>query len=57
VFKRKSRETVPVQEVLRICGYPGDEDMEKKRVEGWEYVKGLEHDWDRDRALQSTVCV
>jgi hypothetical protein len=54
VFKRKSRETVPVPEVLGICGYTGDEKLEKKRLEGWEYVKGLEHDWDKDRALQST---
>jgi hypothetical protein len=53
VFKRKSRETVPVPEVLGICGYTGDEELEKKRLEGWEYVKGLEHDWDKDRALQS----
>jgi hypothetical protein len=55
VFKRKSRETVPVQEVLGICGYSGDEDIEKKRAEGWEYVKGLEHDWDKDRALRSAL--
>lgn len=53
VFKRK-RETVPVSEVLRICGHSGDDgEIERKRAEGWEYVKGLEHDWDRDRALQS----
>ena len=53
MFKRRSRETVPIPEVLGICGYTGDEEIEKKRLEGWEYVKGLEHDWDRDRALQS----
>ena len=53
VFKRRNRETVPVPEVLEICGYTGDENIEKKREEGWEYVKGLEHDWDKDRALQS----
>jgi hypothetical protein len=53
VFKRRSRETVPIPEVLGICGYTGDEEIEKKRLEGWEYVKGLEHDWDRERALQS----
>lgn len=53
VFKRKSRETVPISEVLGICGYTGDEEIEKKRLEGWEYVKGLEQDWDRSRALKS----
>lgn len=53
VFKRKTRETVPVSEALRICGYTIDDDIEKKRLEGWEYVQGLEHDWERDRALQS----
>ena len=55
VFKRRSRETVPVPEVLEICGYVGDEKIEKKREEGWEYVKGLEHDWDKDRVLQSAA--
>lgn len=55
VFKRRNRETVPVHEVLEICGYTGDEKIEKKRAEGWEYVKGLEHDWDKDRALQSAT--
>jgi hypothetical protein len=54
-FKRKTRETVPVNEVLRICGYTIDKDLEKRRVDGWKYVKGLEHDWDKERALQSTV--
>ena len=54
VFKR-GRVTVPVNEVLGICGYSGDEDIEKKRVEGWEYVQGLDHDWDKDTALLSTV--
>jgi hypothetical protein len=53
VFKRRSRETVPIPEVLGISGYTGDEEIEKKRSEGWEYVKGLEQDWDRNRALQS----
>src|SRR5579862_6233342 len=53
VFKRSTRETLPVQEVLKICGYTGDDEIEKKRIEGWEYVQGLEHDWDRDRALKS----
>jgi hypothetical protein len=53
VFKRVTRETVPLQEILRICGYTGDEEIEKKRLEGWQYVQGLEHDWDRDRTLQS----
>ena len=53
VFKRRNRETVPVPEVLEICGYTGDENVEKKREEGWEYVKGLEYYWDKDKALQS----
>jgi len=53
VFKRPTRETVPVPEVLAIYGYTGDQEIEKKRAEGWEYVKGLEHDWHRDRALHS----
>jgi hypothetical protein len=53
VFKRRSRETVPVQEVLELCGYTGDVEIEKRRSDGWEYVKGLEHDWERARALQS----
>jgi hypothetical protein len=53
VFKRKCKETVPIPEVLEICGYTGDEELEKKRLEGWEYVKGLERDWEKDRALQS----
>ena len=53
VFKRRSRETIPVPEALGICGYTGDEEIEKRRTEGWEYVKGLEHDWDKDRVLQS----
>jgi hypothetical protein len=53
VFKRRNKETVPVPEVLEVCGYIGDDEIEKRRAEGWEYVKGLEHDWDRDRALQS----
>jgi hypothetical protein len=53
VFKRKTRETVTVPEALEICGYPVDEEMERRRAAGWEYVKGLEHDWDKDRALES----
>ena len=53
VFKRRSKETVPVNEVLGICGYSGDEEIEKRRAEGWEYVRGLEHDWDKNRALES----
>ena len=53
VFKRKSRETIPVAEVLGICGYTGDEEIERRRAEGWEYVKGLEQDWEKERALQS----
>jgi hypothetical protein len=54
VFKRKRRETVPVPDVLRICGYTGyDDEIERQRAEGWEYVKGLELDWNRDRALHS----
>lgn len=53
VFKRRNKVTVPVQEVLAICGYIGDGEIEKKRAEGWEYAKGLENDWDRNRALQS----
>jgi hypothetical protein len=55
VFKRKTRETVPIPEVLGICGYTGDDEIEKRRGEGWEFVKGLEHDWDRQRALSSAV--
>jgi hypothetical protein len=57
VFKRKSRETVPVAEVLGICNYTGDEEIEKRRAEGWEYVKGLEQDWEKERALQSAQLV
>ena len=53
VFKRKSRETVPIAEVLGICNYTGDEEIERRRAEGWEYVKGLEQDWEKERALQS----
>jgi hypothetical protein len=53
VFKRKTRETVTVPEALEICGYPVDGEMERRRAVGWEYVKGLEHDWDKDRALES----
>jgi len=53
VFKRRTRETVPVGEVLELCGYTGDHEIEKKRVHGWEYVKGLEQDWEKARALQS----
>lgn len=53
VFKRPTRETVPVQEVLALLGYTGDQEIEKKRAEGWEYVKGLEDDWHRDKALHS----
>ena len=53
VFKRRTRETVPVQEVLELCGYTGDDEIEKRRADGWEYVKGLEHDWEKARALQS----
>lgn len=53
VFKRKNRETLPVAEVLSLCGYTGDEEIERRRAEGWEYVKGLEQDWDKERALQS----
>lgn len=53
VFKRKSRETIPVGEVLGICGYTGDQEIERRRAEGWEYVKGLEQDWEKERALES----
>jgi hypothetical protein len=53
VFKRKSRETVPVAEVLGLCGYTGDEEIERRRLVGWEYVKGLEQDWEKERVLQS----
>ena len=53
VFKRKTRETVTVPEALEICGYPVDREMEKRRTMGWEYVKGLERDWDKDRALEN----
>jgi len=53
VFKRLTKETFPVPEVLKICGYAGDDEIERKRLEGWQYVQGLENDWDRDRALQS----
>jgi hypothetical protein len=53
VFKRRNRETVPIPELLEICGYAGDEEIEKKRAEGWNYVEKMEHDWDKDRALQS----
>jgi len=53
VFKRKSRETVSVSEALTVCGYNLDEEMEKRRAKGWEYVKGLEFDWERIRALKS----
>ena len=53
VFKRPNRETVPVHEVLELSGYTGDDEIEKRRADGWEYVKGLEHDWERARALQS----
>ena len=53
VFKRRNRETVPIPEVLEICGYAGDEEIEKKQAEGWKYVERTEHDWDKDRALQS----
>ena len=54
VFKRKSSETVPVSMALENCGYSGDGEIEKKRAEGWEYVKGLEQDWEKDKALLST---
>lgn len=53
VFKRRNRETVPVQEVLQLCGYAGDDEIEKRRAAGWEFVKGLELDWEKARALQS----
>ena len=53
VFKRKTRETITVPEALEICGYPVDGEMERRRALGWEYVKGLERDWDTDRALES----
>jgi len=53
VFKRRTRETVPVQEVLRLCGYTGDDEIEKRRADSWEYVKGLERDWEKARALKS----
>ena len=54
VFKRKTNETVPVSEALDICGYNGDAEIEKKRAEGWTYVKGLEQDWEKDKVLLST---
>jgi len=53
VFKRKTRETITVPEALEICGYPVDGEMERRRALGWEYVEGLEHGWDKDRALES----
>ena len=55
VFKRRTGETVPVEEVLALCGYTGDDEIEKRRADGWKYVKGLEHDWERTRALQSAM--
>jgi len=59
VFKRKTRETVPVNEALRICGFnvEMDGEIERRRKDGWEYVRGLEHDWDKDRALKSAADV
>jgi hypothetical protein len=54
VFKETSGKTMPMADVLKLCGYTGDdEEIERRRVEGWEYVQGLEHDWDKDRVLQS----
>ena len=59
VFKRKTRETVPVNEALGICGFnvEMDGEIERRRKDGWEYVRGLEHDWDKDRALKSAADV
>jgi hypothetical protein len=54
VFKRKTKETVPVPKALEICGYIDNSEVEKKRIEGWEYVKGLDQNWDPDTAFSST---